>query len=247
MDEEVQATQNTEKETLDTDQSQVGTETTSTDQGVEPAGAEAEVKEEKKEKDFEQGLYKWRTRAKELETELRELKQTQVTAPPVTAEATKTDEEEAVNILKGIVGDVLKEEIAPIKTQFEAQARDKAIEEIGSRPFAKGFAEEIVETAKALPSDMSFSERLDRAYKDFMSSPDTLVKIAGTNRQVGMDAAYDNQSVKRGQQGLGDTPTKTTETKGLLERFEAGELSPEEYKENRVELEKLRKEQLGIN
>lgn len=243
MDENIQATQTTEMETPDTDQSPVGTETTSTDQGVE-----TEVKEEKKEKDFEQGLYKWRTRAKELENELREMKQTQPATPPAGTEATGvSDQDEAINLLKGIVGDVLKEEIAPIKSQFEAQTRDKAIEEIGKRPFAGDYADKIVETAKSLPGEMSFQERMDRAYKEVISSPDIIVEIAGKNRQVGMDAAYDNQSVKRGQQGLGDTPAKTTESKGLLERFEAGELSAEEYKENRVELEKLRKEQLGIN
>jgi len=244
MDENIQATQNTQTETADADQSQAGTETTEVSE-VKPEDT-TEVKDEKKEKDFEQGLYKWRTRAKELESELREMKQT--TVAPATTEATEiSDQDEAINLLKGIVGDVLKEEIAPIKSQFEAQTRDKAIEEIGSRPFAGDYADKIVETAKSLPGEMSFQERMDRAYKEVISSPDIIMEIAGKHKQAGMDTAYDNQSVKRGQQGLGDTPTKTTESKGLLERFEAGELSAEEYKENRVELEKLRKEQLGIN
>jgi len=209
-----------------------------TDQPAE-APAEPDEKEEKKERDFEKGMYKWREKARALETEIKALRQP--AAPEPTGEEEEQAQKEAVKLLRNVIA----EELKPVTTRLEASERDKAIEEVGKMPYAGDFTDEIFEKVKALPDNMSFSERLKRGYNDTIA--ENISNIISNNREAGKEEAYDNQAGKK-QPVMGGEPSKSggEEEKSLLERYKAGELTPQEYLEHRDEIDKLRKAELGI-
>lgn len=216
-----------------------------TEEPAQPEGGEEESTQEeeetqpiedKKQRDFEKGMYKWRERAKELETELSTLK-----GRPDNQQVDPVDPEqgEAIEQLRKIIRD----EVAPVRSELEASKRELAIDRIGKMPYTADFAEDIVETAKTLPKDWPFERRLEMARASVIAK--NLDTIMNTTKQAGVNEAYEHQAAK-GVKTLGAAPVKPAQDKSLLERFENQELTPKELSENWDEISKLRSEKIGI-
>lgn len=214
-----------------------------TEEPAQPEGGENESTEQEKEtqpvedkksRDFEQGMHKWRERAKELEDEVRNLRNT----PP---KQTSLDEEEDP---KEALRNLIREEFAPLRDEIQADKRNLVVDRIGKMPYTADYADEIVAEAKTLPKEWAFERRLELARASIIAK--NLDTIVSTNKQAGMNEAYDHQAVK-GSRPLGAAPAKSgNDTKTMLERFESGDMEPKEYLENQVEIDKQRKEKFGF-
>lgn len=208
---------------------------------AQPEGGEGESTlpeeapvEDKKQRDFEAGMHKWRDRAKSLEEEVRSLK-----TAPQTQTSLPEDEQEPMEVLRSLI----REEFAPIRSELDNSKRELEIDRVGKMPYTADFADEIVEEAKTLPKEWSFGKRLEQARATVIAN--NLDTIISTNKQAGVNEAYEHQAVK-GVKTLGAAPAKQATGKSLLERFENQELSPEELRDNWDEISKLREGQIGV-
>jgi hypothetical protein len=229
MPEELEA-QNTSEQTEEPAQPEGGQEEST--QEVE----ETQPIEDKKQRDFEQGMYKWRQKAKELETELSTFK----SQPQQTSLPEETDEQQKAMEL---LGNIFEEKLAPLRSELEAGKREAAIERIGKLPYTADYADEIADEVKSLPKEWAFEKKLEMARASVIAKNlDTIVR---TTKESGLNEAYEHQAVK-GVKPLGAAPAKSATDKSLLERFEAQELTPKEMSDNWAEIDKLRKEQFGV-
>ena len=229
MPEEELEAQNTSEQTEEPAQPEGGEEQTPEAPEETPA-----PKEDKKQRDFEQGMHKWRERAKELETELSIFK-----TQPVKQVEPEGDQIEAIETLRQLI----REEVAPVRSELESSKREAAIERIGKMPYTADFAEDIAEEAKTIPKEWAFEKRLELGRATIIAR--NLDRIVDTNKQAGLNEAYEHQAVK-GNRPLGAAPEKPATDKSLLERFENQELSSKEMAENWAEINKLREEKFGI-
>lgn len=230
MPEEQLETQNTSEQTEEPAQSEGGEEQTPNAPEETPA-----PQEDKKSRDFEQGMHKWRERAKELETELNTFK-----SQPSSKTSLEDEDEDPKEALRNLI----REEFAPLRDEIQADKRNIVVDRIGKMPYTADYADEIVAEAKTLPKEWAFEKRLELARASIIAK--NLDTIVGTTKQAGINEAYDHQAVK-GARPLGAAPAKSgNDAKTMLERYESGDMEPKEYLENQVEIDKQRKEKLGF-
>ena len=236
--------QNLEKETPTGQQPQPEEKETSAEEKESEATPEIsqEEKDSKKQQDFEKAYYKVHNELKTLKGEI-----AAKSAAPEPEETTEIDE--GTQLLRNVVGEVLDEKLAPLRTASEVAEREKAIREVGSRPFAGDFAEEIARKASEFPKDMSAGDRLDRAYKDVVAAPENLQKIAKGFHEAGVDKGYTNKSTKEGlNKTLGDSPKTTGEEEpSIYDKYIKGDLTAKQIADNWSEIDKKNKEALGIS
>ncbi len=245
MPEEELEAQNTGEETPEPAQPEGGEEKNAQEpvQEEEPQEEVQEDKEAKKQRDFERAFFKEKETIRTLKEENERLR-SQVSSIPEIGNLPEPQNEEqqaAINLLKSVVNDA----VAPIASKLEESEREKAIDEVGKMSYSGDFADEIAEEMERLPSAIPFKARLIQARNNVIAA--NLDTIMENNRNVGKEEAYNNQAIKK-TKVLGNQPSKANnaETKSLFQKFQDGELTPEEYAKNRDEIDKQTKAELGI-
>lgn len=183
---------------------------------------------EKKQKDFEKATYKFRNLFKEKSKEVEELKKQMQTSTAPDREALK---------------ELIEEALAPIKQVIEKQTESQILDEIAQMPYSNELAEHIKSEYDKLPASMDLRTRMMTARSSAIAN--NLDVIIQANREVAKEEAYGNQGLKS-TKTLGERPTNQGQSKSLLERLQSGELSSQEYMENRDEIMKLHREGLGL-
>lgn len=209
----------------------------------QPTGNEAETQsenknpevssqsDEKKQKDFEKATHKYRTLFKETKQENEKLKEQIQNA----SSNPSYDRE--------ILKELINEAVAPIRQVLEKQSETQVLDEIASMPYSNELAEHVKSEYDKLPNSMDFRSRMMTARANAIAN--NLDVIIQANREIAKEEAYSNQEYKSGK-NLGERTVNTGGSSSLLERLKSGKLTTKEYYENRDEIQRLNREELGI-
>jgi hypothetical protein len=188
----------------------------------------------KKAEDFQKGMDKWKTIAKELKTQK---------AEPSYVDPAGLEDWERLD-------QMLDEKLASVREIAEKQERTEAIEEIADMPYSKELGPEIQSkmqeiTVDPLLGNLPFRKQLEIARSQAIADNASL--IAEINKASGMQEAYSHQQVKR---TVAQAPTTSStsqvqeKAQDLLSRI--GSMSREEYAEKKSEIDALMRENLNI-
>lgn len=203
-----------------------------------------EDKEAKKERDFEKGMYKFRDLYKakddevgQLRRELEEIKsrQNQPDTPP--------EEQEALGILRKLFA----EEIAPIKEELSSVKEEKIWDKFESDPIVRTLGPEVkaeLDNLDPALKSLPLEQRLNTAKA--LAIANNLPTIQKAYKDLGIEQAYTNQAVKRGQSGLGQSPSQMgPKPESVVDRVLRGEtVTTEEFAAHEKEIDEAMRRQI---
>jgi hypothetical protein len=212
----------------------------------QPAVATEEGQGGPTKEDLTKGIAKWRNTAKELESEVAKLRTLVPATPAAPIQPTAPLGPEAEAGLAAIRTE-MQAAIAPLHEKLEASERGQVTDRFWQDPTARAMAPEIQTEFNKLPSTLPYADRLEAAKG--MAIANNLPTFQKVFEQRGADKAYQNQSLKTGQQSQNAEGARqlNVEQKTLLEKLQSGEIksgSPE-YLANRDAILALEKEQFS--
>lgn len=198
---------------------------------------EVSSQSEKKQKDFEKATHKYRTLFKESKQENEELKKQIQEA----SSSSTLDSEKLAELIREI--NALKHEVSPLRQIIEKQTESQVLDELASMPYSNELADHVKSEFDKLPSNMDFRSRIMTARANAIAN--NLDIIIQANREVAKEEAYSNQEYKSNKT-LGERTVNNSSNSSLLERLKSGKLTTKEYYENRDEIQRLQREELGL-
>lgn len=177
--------------------------------------------------DYKAGMFKYKNLYEGLKLEK--------TTAPLENNSISTDDGQDDQSKKAleVLGQLIDQRLAPLKSSLEKQDDLQATEEIMSMKYSSSLEPEIREEFKATPGSLPFRDRLKMARNTAIAN--NIDKIAQVNQEIGIEQGYSNKKAKQ-QNNSVNTGTRTTNTKqGWRDKLENGEaLSDTEYRANRT-------------
>lgn len=132
---------------------------------------------------------KWRETNQQIRTLKEQLEAFQQPPVPISGEPTVPESgfTDAQTALQAIA-QAVKSELSGVLAPLEQMSQEKALTEVGNRPYAQDLAPEIGKEFAQLPAHMAYGEKLDLAYKNALAA--NIGRIAEGLQKSGYDAAY---------------------------------------------------------
>lgn len=184
----------------------------------------------------------WEAYARKLEADKKSLRsqveQSQVATPQAPVDYSQLPpEEQAINLLRDIVGETVQSALAPLQ-------EEKVWNDFERKPYVSALQPEIVAELKKLPESMPLAQRLETARKEAIVN--NLDAIRDIEKETGLKQAYNNQQTKRGNAGLGarsGAPAAAHDS--VVDRVMRGEnVSTEDYRSNLTEIRRAQQREI---
>lgn len=228
MDEEVQSVETTETVPSTTENAPVENESTQTEATPDQSVAPEATSEDNR--DFRKAFEAKNQDYKELKAMYNELK-TQNSSQPQEMTQPQTPDE-ALQVLRNIVN----EAVTPL-------LEDKIWSDFEKQPLVAQMKPEIFAELQKLPANMPLQDKLQTAReKAIINNLDTIMRVS---KNSGVEQAYNNQAIKKGNAGLGQSRSQAGDVReSVVDKALRGEnISTEDYKNNRAEILKAQREQ----
>lgn len=246
MAEETDTTTQTTETSSDVDQSTttptlddfLGTET----QESTPAEPDTE-KIAKKAKDFDGLLPKYQASEKELKqlrAELESLKTQPTTTPTAGFDPEVAKNDPGVNFLLDQLEARVAQRIAPLTAEKQREQDEQAFSTFTQDPYMSALWPQAEAALKKTDPSLSMAQRTEEARKNVILNH--LPDIIEASKQVGIETGYKAKNLKASG-GLVGKPTVSAGKDDFAERYERGELSTEEMRENMDKIAEIDRQQ----
>jgi hypothetical protein len=198
--------------------------------------------------DLTKGIAKWRSHAKEMEAEVAKLRAQVPSTPTAPIQPTSAPLSPEADAGLAAIEQRMQAVVAPIQDKLEASERVQTTERFWQDPTARAMAPEIQAEFNRLSPSLPYETRLETAKG--MAIANNLPMFQKVYEQIGIEKAYNNQSLKNGQRSANASGARqlNVEQKTILEKLESGEIkagSPE-YIANREEILAAERKSFGL-
>lgn len=239
-EEELQSAQNTEQAVSEEPSDSLDSLLSAGEQQEETSAEEPEDKEAKKQRDFEQGMKKFQTLAKEQRARIAELESqlSQKSAPEPQYQDLQNDP--GVQMLEQIIARRVEAALSPITSATKEQQEAQVWQEFQQKDYVGALLPQIQEEYSNLPNKTgNLAQDLEIARLVTIGKYQS--EIARASREVGQEEGYKARNLKLSG-GLTGKATVPPSKNDFAQRYRNGQLSVEEMRDNWKRIEEIDRE-----